>query len=174
MCAWIISDTIIHYAGEDDYICRMNDKNLTNEQKLVTWQNNGIDISTQTPIPQGQEVFVRASTYGTTKSSFIFPHGYTFLGKVYMINISATDASLVHSVQVCFKQRNRRRNIRVLQASGIPTHWDANRSTPMFSFSEIAPQRVQSEHDKLVLCPGTPHCYLVIAGKIMLSATNNL
>ena len=161
---------VIYFSGEDNYISRLDDKNLREGQKIATWERDGVQISTQTPIPQGQEVIVRISSYDPSKSSFIFPQGnYTFRTKVYMINISATDPLLVRGIQVRWLNcglitRQRRDRLQVFQASCVPTHWEASRSAPLFSFSPIESRRVQFESHTIVLHPESPHCYLVIAG----------
>ncbi len=146
-------------------------------KKEAIWSAEGVQVSTVEAIPQDQHITVSVNVYDPSKSSFIFPQGYSLISSVYMINIVMTDASLIrHGIQVRltkYRQQNRRGSVQVLQASCIPTHWEANRSTPVFSFSLIEPRRIQSQGETLTLYLDSPRCYLVVAGNIQLSHAHN-
>ncbi len=162
---------LISPAGKDDYRDRLDNECLNSVKKNAIWSAEGIQISALEAIPQDQQVTVCVNAYDPSKSSFIFPQGYSLSCSVYMINIAVTDASLIRGIQVRltnYRQQNRRGSMQVLQASCIPTHWGANRSAPVFSFSPIEPQRIQSQGGALMLCLDSPRCYLVVAGNILL------
>ncbi len=131
----------------------------------VIWSAEGIQISSLEAIPQDQQVTVSVKVYDPSKSSFEFPQAYSLSSSVYMITISdaMTDASLICGIQVRLTNY-RRGSMQVLQASCTPKYWEANRSAPVFNFSPIEPQRIQSQGGALTLCLDSPRCYLVVAG----------
>ncbi len=142
-------------------------------KKVAIWSAEGVQISSLEEIPQDQQVTVSVNVYDPSKSSFNFPEGYSPSSKVYRINIAAAmaDASLIRGVQVCltnYQQQNRQGSVQVMQASCIPTHWGANRSAPVFSFSPVEPQRIQTQRGTLTLCLDSRRCYLVVAGNIYI------
>ncbi len=155
-------------AGNDDYLNRLDSKCLNNVTREATWSDEGIQISSLEAIPQDQQVTICVNVYNPSKSSFIFPQGYSLISSVYMINIVMTDASLIRGIQVCLTkyQQQNRGSMQVLQASCIPTHWEANRSAPVFSFSPVEPQRIQTQRGTLTLCLDSRRCYLVVAGNV--------
>ena len=161
---------IVHCAGKNDHINQLDSECLNSVKKKAIWSDEGVQISSLEAIPQDQQVTVSVNVYDPSKSSFIFPHGYSLISSVYMINMVMTDASLIRGLQVCltkYRQQNRRGSVQVLQASCIPTHWEADRSAPVFSFSPVEPQRIQTQGGTLTLRLDFRRCYLVVAGNIV-------
>ncbi len=160
---------IVHCAGKNDHINQLDSECLNSVKKEAIWSAEGVQISSLEAIPQDQQVTVSINVYDPSKSSFIFPHGYSLISSVYMINIVMTDASLIRGLQVYltkYRQQNRG-SMQVLQASCIPTHWEADRSAPVFSFSPVEPQRIQTQGGTLTLRLDSRRCYLVVAGNIV-------
>ncbi len=157
------------HAGKDDYLHRLDGECLNSVKKEAIWSAEGVQISSLEAIPQDEQVTVSVNVYDHSKSSFIFPQGYSLCSSVYMINIAMNDASLICGLQVHltkYRQQNRRGSMQVLQASCIPVHWGADRSAPVFSFSPVEVQRIQIQRGTLTLCFDSPRCYLVVAGNI--------
>ncbi|XP_064387312.1 polyubiquitin-like isoform X2 [Halichondria panicea] len=151
---------------KNDHINQLDSECLNSVKKKAIWSDEGVQISSLEAIPQDQQVTVSVNVYDPSKSSFIFPHGYSLISSVYMINMVMTDASLIRGLQVCltkYRQQNRRGSVQVLQASCIPTHWEADRSAPVFSFSPVEPQRIQTQGGTLTLRLDFRRCYLVVA-----------
>ena len=133
----------------------------------ILWNHHGIEIHSQVPIPDDQEVKVGVNIYNATKPKFSIPEGFFIKSYVYQIRVATTQESLINGIQVImtnYPQPQGSDKVCVLEASGNPSRWRAN-LTPEFGFSQVEETQFQHHNGTVKVTLRSSNCYLVVAGK---------
>ena len=153
--------------GRDDYLYQLEDSLYS--EKSILWSKHDVEINSQVPIPDHQEVKVGVNVYDASKPEFSFPEGFAPKSFVYQIRVTTRNQTLINGIQVTLTntpQPQHNEYVCILEAPSSPSRWEANH-IPVFSFSQIEASRFK-HHDRVVKIAmkcSTITSYLVIAGE---------
>ena len=144
-------------------------------ERPILWNHHGINICSQAPIPDDQEVTVGVNIYNASKPEFSFPEGFSVSDKnyVYQIKVAARNQSLqlISGIQIILTNLphlDGTKCLSILEAQANPTKSETGQ--PLFRFYHVKAPRFQHQSRSVKIAMRSNTCYLVIASKCIALA----